>query len=81
MLRLVGAPIDAAALAQATRFCSFDVLAAQEAANGFREMGGTQTRFFRRGVSGQWREALAGDIVGQICDQHGAVMKRHGYLA
>ena len=80
VLRLIGAPVDAGALAQATRFSSFEELAAQEAADGFREKGGAQARFFRRGVSGQWRDGLAGDIVERITADHGAVMKRHGYL-
>ncbi len=81
VLRLIGAPLDARVLAQATRFSSFEVLAAQEAAAGFREKGGAQARFFRRGVSGQWRDELAGDIVERINADHGAVMKRYGYLA
>jgi hypothetical protein len=80
VLRLIGAPIDAAALDQATRFSSFNVLAAQEQAAGFREKGGTQKQFFRKGISGQWRDALPGDIVERIGADHGAVMKRHGYL-
>ena len=81
VLRLIGAPVDLRVLAQATRFSSFEELAAQEAADGFREKGGAQARFFRRGVSGQWRDGLAGDIVERITADHGAVMKRHGYLA
>ena len=40
-----------------------------------------QAKFFRRGVSGQWRDELPGDIVAGITAEHGAVMKRHGYLA
>ena len=81
MLRLIGAPVDPLVLAQATRFSSFEALAAQEQAAGFREKGATQARFFRRGASGQWRDGLAGDIVERITADHGAVMKRHGYLA
>ena len=81
VLRLIGAPVDARVLAQATRFSSFEVLAGQEQAAGFREKGPAQERFFRRGVSGQWRDELAGDIVERIAADHGAVMKRHGYLA
>ena len=80
VLRLIGAPVDEGVLAQATRFSSFEVLTAQEAATGFREKGPDQARFFRRGVSGQWRDELAGDIVERITAKHGAVMKRHGYL-
>jgi hypothetical protein len=80
VLRLIGAPIDATVLAQATQFSSFDVLAAQEQAAGFREKGGAQKLFFRKGISGQWRDALPGDIVDQIVSDHGASMKRYGYL-
>jgi Sulfotransferase domain len=81
VLRQIGAPVDAAVLAQATRFSSFDVLAAQEEETGFREKGAPQARFFRKGVSGQWRDALPDDIIARITAEHGAVMKRHGYLA
>jgi hypothetical protein len=81
VLRLIGAPIDAGALAQATRFSSFEVLAAEEAAAGFREKGGAQARFFRKGVSGQWRDALSEAIVARIAADHCATMKHHGYLA
>lgn len=80
VLRLIGAPIDAGVLAQATRFCSFEVLAAQEAATGFREQGSAQARFFRKGVSGQWRDALPDSIVARIAADHGATMKHYGYL-
>jgi hypothetical protein len=81
LLRLIGAPIDAGVLAQATRFSSFEALASQEAAAGFRERGGTQTRFFRKGVSDQWRDALPDDIVARITADHGAAMRHYGYLA
>jgi hypothetical protein len=81
VLRHIGAPVDARVLAQATGFSSFGALAAQEAASGFREKGSTQARFFRKGVSGQWRDALPDDIVARIAADHGAVMKRFGYLA
>jgi hypothetical protein len=81
VLRLIGAPIDAAVLEQATRFASFEVLAAQEAADGFREKGATQDRFFRKGAAGQWRDALPEAAATRIRADHGAVMRRHGYLA
>lgn len=81
VLRLIRAPVDEAVLTQATEFSSFDVLAAQEAEAGFREKGGAQARFFRKGVSGQWRDALSDDIVARITADHGAAMKSYGYLA
>jgi hypothetical protein len=80
MLRLIGAPINAAVVEQAARFASFDALAAQEAAIGFREKGTAQERFFRRGESGQWQAELPEPIVARIVEDHGAVMRRHGYL-
>jgi len=79
VLRLVGAPIDQAVLEQATRYSSFETLAAQEEAEGFREKGADQERFFRMGSSGQWRESLPEAVAARIAADHGAVMKRHGY--
>jgi len=81
VLRLIGAPIDPAVLIQATEFSSFESLARQEAAAGFREKGRSQERFFRKGISGQWRDELPAAIVDRIVADHGVVMKRHGYLA
>jgi hypothetical protein len=81
VLRLIGAPIDTSALDQATRFASFEVLAAQEAAQGFREKGSSQSRFFRRGAAGQWRDALPPAVAARIESDHAEVMRRHGYLA
>lgn len=79
VLRLVGAPLDREVLAMATERSRFEVLAAQEEREGFRERGAAQARFFRKGTAGQWREALPEAIVERIVADHGAVMKRHGY--
>ncbi len=81
VLRLVNAPFDRAVLSRASRFASFGALAAQEAATGFREKGASQERFFRRGTAGHWREVLPPAIAARIAADHGAQMKRHGYLA
>ncbi len=80
VLRCIGAPIDQAALDQAVRHSSFDSLAAQEQRSGFRERGAHQERFFRKGTSGEWRDALPQDLAARIAADHGAAMKRHGYL-
>lgn len=80
VLRLVGAPLDRQVLAEATRRAAFDVLAAQEVVEGFRERGPAQARFFRKGTVGQWRDELPEGIVRRIEADHGEVMKRHGYL-
>jgi len=81
VLRLIGAPLGRAVLAQATERASFDTLAAQEAAEGFREKGFRQERFFREGRAGQWQDRLPPGVVARIEADHGAEMKRHGYLA
>jgi len=81
VLRHIGAPLDRGALEQAARFSSFEVLAAQEAAQGFREKGGTQSRFFRKGAAGQWHDTLPEAIVERIAADHRSAMQRHGYLA
>lgn len=80
VLRHIGAPIDAQILAEATGRASFEALAAQEEAQGFRERGATQARFFRRGTAGQWRDALSEAMVARIVADHGDAMRRHGYL-
>jgi hypothetical protein len=81
VLHLIGAPVDRSVLAQAVAHASFAALAAQEAAQGFRERGAAQARFFRPGTAGQWREALPARIAARIEAAHGAEMRRHGYLA
>lgn len=81
VLRQIGAPIDRRVLAQATAFSSFKTLAAQEQAGGFREKGAAQARFFRRGEAGQWQDVLPEAVAARIVADHGAVMRRHGYLA
>jgi hypothetical protein len=81
VLRLIGAPVDASILDQATRFASFEVLAAQEAAEGFREKGSIQARFFRNGSAGHWRETLPPEVAVRLEADHGEQMHRHGYLA
>ena len=80
ILKLIGAPIDQATLDQAVAHASFDALAAQEAASGFREKGAAQGRFFRRGTSGHWRAQLDPALAERIAADHGQAMARHGYL-
>ena len=45
-------------LARAIEKSSFEELARQEAAHGFVERPETAEKFFRKGETGQWREAL-----------------------
>ncbi len=80
ILKQIGAPIDQGALDQAVSHSCFDALSAQERKSGFRERGVHQERFFRMGSSGEWRGALPRELAARIAADHGAAMKRHGYL-
>ena len=73
-------PVDDARLAKAVAFSAFDKLQEQEDANGFREAPMAAERFFRKGISGDWREQLTADQIATVIAQHGQVMRRFGYL-
>ena len=75
-----GLAADDAAIEAAVRATDFAQLAAKEAESGFRERPKGMARFFRSGRAGQWREALDGDQIRRIEDEHGAMMQRLGYL-
>ncbi|PWR20604.1 sulfotransferase domain-containing protein [Zavarzinia compransoris] len=67
-------------LERAIRFSSFKVSQNQEAQHGFAERSQHSARFFRIGKSGQWPGVLTPEQVARIEHDHGAVMKRFGYL-
>lgn len=71
--------VDADSLGHAARRASFEQLRESEVQHGFRERGGVAGRFFRRGVSGAWREELEPDLATQVVADHGQVMARLGY--
>lgn len=73
-------PRDRRKLKRAIRNSAFPVLAAQESAAGFRERPPPAERFFRRGRSGGWRDALTPDQVARLVDHHRAMMTDLGYL-
>ena len=66
-------------LETAIRFSDFRELARQEAEKGFRERPQHTERFFRAGGS-TWRDKLTQEQVDRIVTDHGAVMRRFGYL-
>ena len=80
VLKRMRVPLDGARLDRAIEFSSFDQLRSQEDDHGFIEKSRHADRFFRSGQAGQWREQLAPDIVGLVCERHGKVMRRFGYL-
>lgn len=59
---------------------SFDVLAEQEARDGFVERPEKAEKFFRQGKSGQWRDVLTPDQIRSIVNSHAPMMQRFGYL-
>lgn len=80
MLRSLGVTPDADRVDRAIRFSSFDELSRQEEASGFIEKPETAERFFARGLTGQWRADLPGELADRIRRDHGDLMRRHGYL-
>ncbi|WP_244624644.1 sulfotransferase domain-containing protein [Sphingomonas sp. So64.6b] len=79
--RFLGRKEDDATIARAVESSSFDVLVRQETRDGFAErLGGSNAPFFRSGRAGGWREAMPGTVAARIADDHGATMRRLGYL-
>ena len=74
-------PDGSARLARAVRHAGFSRLRAQEEESGFIEKQPTAPSFFRAGVAGSWRQALAPRQVRALVDAHGPVMARLGYLS
>jgi hypothetical protein len=73
-------PQDRGRIEKAVRFSDFKLLSQQEADKGFRERPPRAARFFRQGTSGGWRQALSAAQIQRIIADHGAVMRRFGYL-
>jgi hypothetical protein len=66
-------------LERAVENSGFKNLQAQEQEHGFVEMP-TPGQFFRKGVSGQWRELLNQSQIQAVVDAHYEQMSRFGYL-
>lgn len=65
---------------KAIRFSSFEELKKQEEQEGFNEKAPNAESFFRKGISGSWKEELTAQQIGQIVRDHGEMMERYGYL-
>lgn len=70
------------ALHRAARFAHFDELRKQEAVAGFGEAPRSHkaSRFFRRGVTGGWRDELSAPQAARVEAAHAAMMARLGYV-
>ena len=80
ILRVTGLEYDEARLEKASRFSSFESLKKQEQEKGFREKNSRSEAFFRRGISGGWRDTLTPQQVQAVISAHRDVMYRFGYL-
>jgi aryl sulfotransferase len=76
--RFLGLPVEACA--QAAAASRFSTLRGQEDQRGFRERMPVTERFFRQGRSGEGKERLPARLLERIESEHGAAMKRLGYL-
>ena len=77
-LAFCGRHVSAVDARNAALFSHFDVLQAQETAQGFRERAATAP-FFRRGEAESWRDELSAGQIERIETRHGAMMRRLGY--
>ncbi|AEG02019.1 sulfotransferase domain-containing protein [Methylomonas methanica] len=80
VVNFLGLEDDRPRLEKALSFSSFQELSRQEQVHGFRERPQYADRFFRQGKSGEWQQVLSPQQVQRIIDDHGAVMRRFGYL-
>jgi aryl sulfotransferase len=76
----LGWPHQPEMLDGADKATRFERLADQEQRQGFRERPSSAERFFVSGVAGGWRTKLSDAQVQRIEHDHGAVMRRFGYL-
>src|SRR5699024_3195129 len=80
LLSFLGVPVEDERLDRAVRFSSFGEMQRQETEAPFAEKSAHIERFFHSGRTGQWKDGLAPDDAAMLRRQHGAVMKRFGYL-
>jgi hypothetical protein len=75
-----GLPRSEKEVALAVERASFERLEAQEESDGFVERPDRDTRFFRRGMAGAWKDELPDHLARRVAEQHAEVMARFGYL-
>lgn len=76
-----GLPHDPQHIARALRQSAFTELQQQERAHGFHEKAPRAAAFFRQGTIGSWRTHLTPAQAARLIADHGAVMRRFGYLS
>ena len=59
---------------------SIEILQAQETEHGFCEKPAKVTRFFRKGMAGDWQTTLTSTQIARIIEDHHEIMQQFGYL-
>ena len=77
---LLGHEVDEERLRFALDITRFDRMKAREEETGFGEKSRHSEAFFRRGVSGGWRDALTMGQAKRVVEKNHAMMARFGYL-
>jgi aryl sulfotransferase len=80
-VRFLGLDDDFERVRRAIDFSSFDALRQQELKHGFKEKPFEAASFFRSGRVGAWRAILTDKQIERLVLDHGAVMRRLGYLS
>lgn len=81
VVKFCGLPLAEDRISKAVSFSDFAELQRQEHGKGFRERSvHAPGPFFRKGMSGSWRDELPQNLAMQLIKVHGATMKRFGYL-
>lgn len=79
LVRHVGLNVDREKLERAIRFSSFEEVSRQESQEPFIERSNNSERFFHTGKAGQWKDALAPELVERVRRDHASVMAEFGY--
>ena len=79
-VKFIGLNFTDEEIQRAIDFSDIKEMQKQEAEKGFKEKPIKTPTFFRKGVTGDWRNELSPELVQSICISHKAMMQRLGYL-
>jgi hypothetical protein len=80
LTRFVQIDADEDRIRRAIGFSSFDALSRQEEHSGFAERTARDSKFFRKGKVGNWRESMNQHQAEKLISRHSVMMRRFGYL-
>jgi hypothetical protein len=79
-LCFLGLEVDASRLKKAIQFSKFGEMQRQEEAGRYFEKPAEMVRFFRQGLSGNWKQALTAAQIDRVTESHEDVMRCLSYL-